>query len=523
MTPERWQQITTVFHAALESDAASLGAFLDKACADDGELRAEVDAMLKAHRDAGSFGDALDASLPVSVGSTVGSYEILAHVGAGGMGDVWRARDTKLKRDVALKILRPDLAASPDMISRFAREAKTTCNLVHSNGGGMLGSGESDGLHSIAMEYLDSQTLQSRIGNRPLETSEILSIATQVADALDAAHALGIVHRDVKPSNVMILPRGQVKVLDFGIARVVRSEQAFSADTIKTTGVGVVIGTVHYMSPEQALGQDVDHRSDIYSLGAVLYEMTTGKLPFIGDTPTATIDRIVHSQPESIARLNYDASEDLVRIIRKCLEKNRDRRYQSVRELLVDLHNLKRDSDVQQFVVSENQPVPTPARRRLATRRALAIPPALVALFVVSMVWFFQRKPALAFASRDWILITTFDNRTGDPVFDNSLDTAFSVSIEQSQYANVFPRSRIDAALKRMKKDGSPQINEALGQEVALREGIRAVVVPTISGIGSSYFLAAKIRNPVSGVNVRTESIQVRGKDEVLSAVNQLA
>src|SRR5581483_11767557 len=273
-------------------------------------------------------------------GTQIGHYEIVSQLGEGGMGQVYQARDTRLDRVVALKTLPPELRKDPDRQRRFLQEARVASALSHPNVCYLHEIGESKGIAWIAMEYIDGESLADKIRRGPLAVDEIISIAEQIAEALDAAHAKGIIHRDIKPSNVIVTPRGHVKVLDFGLAKMMAAE---SDETQLLTRVGALLGTVQYMSPEQALGRGVDARSDIFSLGALMYEMATGRLPFSGASSQETIARVIGEQPDAIARFNYSIPAELDRVIRKCLEKDRERRYQNARELIIDLKNLQRD------------------------------------------------------------------------------------------------------------------------------------------------------------------------------------
>jgi serine/threonine protein kinase len=267
------------------------------------------------------------------------------------MGEVYLARDTQLDRDIALKTLTREVARDQQRLHRFLQEARAASALSHPNVAHIYEIGEVDGAHFIAMEFVEGESLDRKIGGRPLTISELLEIAIQIADALDEAHAKGITHRDIKSSNIMITSRGRVKVLDFGLAKLAGpSSDTHTSDSEMATRVktspGVVMGTVNYMSPEQALGREVDHRSDIFSFGVVLYEMATGQLPFTGNTVTETIDRITHAQPQAIARLNYDVPAELEIIVKKALRKDREERYQTIHDLLIDLKDLKRETDV---------------------------------------------------------------------------------------------------------------------------------------------------------------------------------
>ncbi|MBI4468315.1 MAG: serine/threonine protein kinase, partial [Acidobacteria bacterium] len=318
MTPERWQKIKNVFQSALGHEPEQRSALLDKACANDDEMRGKVEAMLHAHAEAGSFieAPAVDVAAELMaeeqtgsrIGEDIGPYRIVSRLGAGGMGEVYLAQDHRLGRQVALKLLPEYFTTDGSRVKRFQQEARAASAISHPNIATLYDIGDVEGVNYIAMEYVRGETLAARLQAGSLENAQVIDIGIQVVDALKEAHGEGIIHRDIKSGNIMITPDGRVKVVDFGLARVTRTEEpALSGDGVlaTTTEPSLVMGTVAYMSPEQALGRAFDQRTDLISLGVVLYEMTTGRLPFSGANGSETIDKIVHAQPEALARFNY--------------------------------------------------------------------------------------------------------------------------------------------------------------------------------------------------------------------------
>jgi serine/threonine protein kinase/Tfp pilus assembly protein PilF len=422
MTPERWQQIEQLYHAARERAPGARAAFLDRACAGDAALRAQVETLLAYDEEAENFiaTPALQVAAGLIaaeqarslVGKQLSHYEILALLGAGGMGEVYRARDTKLERTVAIKILPAAVAADQERMRRFVREARAASALNHPNVATIYEIGEAEGVSFIAMEYVEGETLQAKIHGRPLETREILEIALQIADALDEAHTKGITHRDIKPANLMLTPHGWVKVLDFGLARITRAEKQTADSQVSTVSVsapGLVLGTPAYMSPEQALGREVDHRTDLFSLGVVLYEMATGRMPFAGVNTSETLNLIVNAEPEAITRCNAQATAELERIVGKCLEKEREQRYQSARELVIDLRNFKRESETGQARVAT-------LRARLTSQLWLAAT-VLVMLVVAALGYLllFRGAPSAVSPEIKSVAVLPLENLSGDP------------------------------------------------------------------------------------------------------------
>jgi non-specific serine/threonine protein kinase len=410
------------------------------------------------------------------VGRQLGPYQILSLLGAGGMGEVYLAQDSRLDRTVAMKILPTELASDPDRMRRFIREARAASALKHPNVATIHDIGESEGVHFIAMEYVEGQTLTEKVKGSPMDPVEITEIGIQVADALDEAHTRGIIHRDIKPANLMLTPRGQIKVLDFGLAKVTRPKgQAVTSDvsTMAKTETGVVMGTMQYMSPEQVLGREVDHRSDLFSLGVVLYEMTTGRLPFSGASVSETMDRILHSQPDAIARFNYNVPAELERIVRKCLEKDRERRCQSARELLVDLRNLKRDSDSgADAIIGEGREV----RHRLLTPSRLLLISVLVMCVVATLVYFLLFRRVRTGVPHDIksLAVLPLENLSGDSTqeyFADGMTEALITDLGKIGALRVISRSAV------MKYKGANRPPREISRELKVDAMVEGSVV----------------------------------------------
>jgi tetratricopeptide (TPR) repeat protein len=446
----------------------------------------------------------MDLNFPFA-GRTIAHYRILEKIGSGGMGIVYRALDINLGRDVAMKVLPERSLSDANARARFQKEALALARVNHPHIEAVYEFDTFDGLDFLVTEHVPGATLASRVRAGPLGEAEVRRIGSQIAGALAAAHERGVVHCDLKPGNVILTPEGNVKLLDFGLARILRPIAASGDATTQTLQVA---GTPPYMAPEQLTGAAADPRIDIYAAGVLLFEIATGRLPFPDTRQAMLIDAILHRRPDPPRSLQPGISEALNRVILRCLEKQAASRYRSAKELGKDL----------EASAGTTLPAAWITRRRGLASLALGLVAVLLAV-----AWLVGGHPVFSFAPRDWILIADFDNQTGDPVFDRSLLTAFTVSLEQSRVVNVVPRSRIDETLERMRQAPGIRIDEALGQEIASREGIKAVVVPGISGVGADYRLSARIRETATGVDVKTRIVPAAGKHMILTALDRLA
>ncbi len=496
--------------------------------------------------------------MAIAKGTRLTHYEVISLLGMGGMGEVYLARDTRLDRRVALKLMSADFLADTYRVHRFEQEAKVASALNHPNIITVYEIGHEGDQHFIAIEYVEGETLRKRINERRISLRDALDIAKQVAAALGAAHDAGIVHRDIKPENIMIRPDGLVKVLDFGLAKQTERRprevdaNAMTASNLKTDP-GTVMGTPHYMSPEQARGVDVDGRTDIFSLGAVLYEMITRRTPFEGETGSDLIAEILKTEPQPISRYVPNAPPGLQPLLSRAMAKKRDERYQHAREMVAALKGLKHEVKYRSSEFEPRTPIPredfetaenefatrvfdqptqsqrtaietriSPAKTGPLNRPAVRWGLAIAALFVVlagAAFYYFRERPVLS--GKDTILLADFVNQTGDPVFDGALKQALAVQLGQSPHLNLLPTERVRETLKLMSRSPEERITREIGREICQRRNLKALLVGTVARLDGSYTVMLEAINSQTGETLTSAYAEAEGRGQVLRALGK--
>jgi len=579
MTPQQYEHLTELFHAALETAPNERAAFLDQVCEGEADLRRELESLLTAHEERAAYtqmppvdiaaglyqaqqdNDANGAARATALApyTRIDRYEIRSLLGKGGMGEVYLAEDTTLRRLVALKLLPAAAAANEDQMRRFDQEARAAAALSHPHIAQIFEIGEHKGTHFIAMELVDGVTLRAKIHHEHTELRKLLKYLQQVAEGLAKAHTAGIVHRDLKPDNIMITRDDYAKILDFGLAKLVEPRTPLGLDSavLSEAGTaikaqrslaGTVMGTAGYMSPEQAQGKvkEIDQRSDIFSFGCILFEAVTGQKPFQGEDILDSLHNIVHAPTPQIKETNADAPHELQRIVRRCLAKDPDERYQTIKDVALELMEVRQGmagpAEVDTTVppsgntetlgrrTTEQSATSTSSVEYLVSqikshKRSAALVLATLVIIGGLLAYFFYFKPkrSPALTQQDTILLADFVNTTGDAVLDGTLKTALAVQLEQSPYLNLLSDERVREMLRYMERSPDERVTKEIAREICERQGLKAFLAGTVSNLGSHYVISLEAINARTGDVIARQQKEAESKEQVLRTLGQAA
>jgi serine/threonine protein kinase/tetratricopeptide (TPR) repeat protein len=534
MDSDRWKQVDSLLQSVLDRPPGEVDAYLDSLSSHDPALVREVRSLLAACEQAGNFlespametvaralaSEEVPEALQLSAGLTLSRYRILEEIGRGGMGVVYKAEDVELGRFVALKFLPGDLANDPLALERLRREARAASALNHPCICTIYEVGRYGGHFFIAMEFLDGETLKHRIDGRPMDTGALIPLALDIADGLEAAHSSGIIHRDIKPANIFVTRRGTAKILDFGLAKVMQQEALLTDATPvhaprsgerDLTHTGAIAGTVAYMSPEQIRGLPLDTRSDLFSFGVVLYEMSTGKQPFRGDTSGIISESILHFAPQPPMRLNPALPAGLNQIIQKALQKEPGLRYQRAEEMQTALRLLRKPGHSTAIATLMQHP---------ALTAGILL---MVLLALIAGLYQGARRQGSLLTGKDTVMVADFANHTGDAVFDDTLKTALTVSLRQSPFLSVLPDQKVAETLRLMILPATARLTPEVAREICLRAKSKAYIAGAINLLGNEYVLGLQAVNCQTGSVLAQNQITAPTREKVLDRLGDAA
>jgi serine/threonine protein kinase/tetratricopeptide (TPR) repeat protein len=539
MTPELWQRLKPLFYAALKEDPQARAVFIDKACGDDQEIKLHLKLLLEAEEQGTRTIDAPLVNLndPIAlgrvsnfgptIGQTISHYRIVAKLGGGGMGIVYKAEDVSLGRFVALKFLPGNMAEDPQALERFRREARAASALNHPHICTIYEIGEQDGQTFIAMEFMEGATLKYYISGAPRPLAEVIEWGAEIADALCAAHNKGIIHRDIKPANIFVTELGHVKILDFGLAKLLPagagnlSAMTTARPAERLTQPGTAMGSIAYMSPEQVRCEEMDARTDLFSFGVVLYEMVTGVLPFRGDSIGVMAEGILNRTPVAPVRLNPDVPPKLEEIISKALEKDRKLRYQNAADIRTDLWRLRRDSQSVREVAATPD-VASKSRGKFVRPALISVAAVVLIGLIVGARLFYPHK-VHALTDKDIVVVADFTNTSGDPVFDGTLRQGLAIQLEQSPFLKIMDDEQVQQTLRLMSLSPGAHITNQIAHDICVRNAAAATIDGSIASLGKSYVVTLQAITCPGGLTLAREQIQADDKEHVLNAVGTAA